>query len=103
MILYNLLFWIGMWQIGWWVCRTIDLLFRTFFGTEVSTKRYGENTWAVVTGATDGIGLAAAKHLARKGFNIVLMSRTLEKLNSCAADIKTLKSEDGKSVKTRVI
>lgn len=36
--------------------------------------RAGE--WAVVTGATDGIGLAYCKALARKGLNVVAISRT---------------------------
>ena len=36
--------------------------------------------WAVITGATDGIGKGFAKELASKGINIVLVSRTLAKL-----------------------
>ena len=31
--------------------------------------------WAVVTGATDGIGKAYAKAIAKKGLNVVLISR----------------------------
>ena len=37
----------------------------------------------VVTGATDGIGLALAKEIAKKGVNVVLVSRTMEKLKVC--------------------
>ena len=37
---------------------------------------FGE--WAVVTGATDGIGRAYSEKLAEKGLNIVLISRTQE-------------------------
>ena len=36
--------------------------------------------WAVVTGATDGIGKGFAREMASKGINIVLVSRTLSKL-----------------------
>jgi len=39
-----------------------------------------ENNYAVITGATDGIGLEFARQLAEKGFNLLLMSRTEEKL-----------------------
>jgi 17beta-estradiol 17-dehydrogenase / very-long-chain 3-oxoacyl-CoA reductase len=52
----------------------------------LNLKRLGE--WAVVTGATDGIGRAYALELARQGFNIVLLSRSVEKLEACAAEIR---------------
>lgn len=43
-------------------------------------KKFGE--WAVVTGATDGIGEAMAVEMARKGMNIILISRTESKLQA---------------------
>ncbi|CAI9587288.1 unnamed protein product [Staurois parvus] len=58
--------------------------------------RYGR--WAVVTGATDGIGKAYARELAKRGLDVVLISRTLEKLKKVAAEIE---KEFGR--KTRVI
>jgi hypothetical protein len=36
--------------------------------------RYGGG-WALVTGASDGIGKEYARELARSGFNIILMAR----------------------------
>jgi short-subunit dehydrogenase len=56
-------------------------------GTECTTERYGADSWAVITGSTDGIGKACAKHLARQGFNIVLIARNLEKLNATAKEL----------------
>ena len=44
----------------------------------INLKKYGD--WAVVTGCTDGIGKAYAEKLAKKGMNIVLLSRSLDKL-----------------------
>lgn len=41
----------------------------------------------VVTGATDGIGKAMAFEMARKGQNIVLISRSAEKLEACRAEM----------------
>ena len=38
----------------------------------------------VVTGATDGIGLALAKEIAKKGVNVVLVSRSMDKLKVVA-------------------
>ncbi|KAL4430884.1 hypothetical protein ABPG75_006140 [Micractinium tetrahymenae] len=53
---------------------------------ERNLKRYGG--WAVVTGATDGIGKAYCEQLARKGLNVVLISRTESKLQDCAAELR---------------
>lgn len=54
--------------------------------------------WALVTGATDGIGKGFCLDLAKKGMNIVLVSRTLDKLKAVATEI-----EEKYKVKTMVI
>ncbi|KAG7160935.1 Hydroxysteroid dehydrogenase-like protein 1-like 1 [Homarus americanus] len=46
---------------------------------------YGK--WAVVTGCSDGIGKEYAKELAKSGMNIILISRTLEKLQKVSTEI----------------
>ncbi|XP_040185058.1 inactive hydroxysteroid dehydrogenase-like protein 1 [Rana temporaria] len=48
-------------------------------------RQYGE--WAIVTGATDGIGKAYAEELASHGMNIILVSRNPEKLKKVSEDI----------------
>jgi 17beta-estradiol 17-dehydrogenase / very-long-chain 3-oxoacyl-CoA reductase len=52
--------------------------------------RYGDRSWALVTGATDGIGKAFCEELALIGFNIILVSRNPEKLNKVAKEIQNL-------------
>lgn len=49
-------------------------------------EKYG--SWAVVTGCTDGIGKAFSYELAKRGLNIVLISRNKEKLERVSNDIK---------------
>lgn len=51
-----------------------------------SLERYGP--WAVVTGASDGIGRAFAEGLAKSGFNVVLVARRRERLERIAEDLK---------------
>jgi len=43
--------------------------------------------WALITGATDGIGKTAAHTLAQHGFNIILHGRNASKLSSLAATL----------------
>lgn len=44
--------------------------------------------WAVITGATDGIGLEYSRQLAEKGYNILLLSRTEEKLKTVSEELQ---------------
>mmetsp|Transcript_4901 Transcript_4901/g.5693 ORF Transcript_4901/g.5693 Transcript_4901/m.5693 type:complete len:324 (-) Transcript_4901:151-1122(-) len=60
--------------------------YKIFLRPEKNLKKFGE--WAVVTGATDGIGKAYAFALAEKRLNIVLISRTESKLKEVAKQIK---------------
>ena len=52
-------------------------------------KRY-TGGWAVVTGASDGIGLGFCKNLAKLGFNVMMISRNLKKLQEKAEEVKKL-------------
>ncbi|XP_029439005.1 very-long-chain 3-oxoacyl-CoA reductase [Rhinatrema bivittatum] len=64
-------------------------------GTQVG-PRLGR--WAVVTGATDGIGKAYAVELAKRGMSIVLISRSPEKLEQVADEIKEKFKVDTKTI-----
>lgn len=51
--------------------------------------------WAVVTGASDGIGRAYAEELARRGLDVVIVARSADKL---AAAAKEIASSTGRTV-----
>jgi len=63
-----------------------EIFNRLFRGGKNIKKTFG--SWAVVTGATDGIGKAMAFELARKGVHIVLISRSIDKLDATAKELK---------------
>jgi 17beta-estradiol 17-dehydrogenase / very-long-chain 3-oxoacyl-CoA reductase len=50
-------------------------------------SRFVQGEWALVTGATDGIGKAMCFELARRGLNVLLVSRSLTKLNEVADEL----------------
>ncbi|XP_078405692.1 very-long-chain 3-oxoacyl-CoA reductase-A [Cetorhinus maximus] len=86
----QLFYWIGVTAVTWLSLKVAWRLLsgaRVFvFGTGVHVGEFGR--WAVVTGATDGIGKAYAKELAKHGMSIVLISRTQEKLDQVAKEIR---------------
>ncbi|CAH0595086.1 unnamed protein product [Chrysodeixis includens] len=52
----------------------------------VDLKAQGK--WALVTGCTDGIGKEYARQIAQRGLNIVLISRSMDKLKATAQEIE---------------
>ncbi|RRN76678.1 SDR family NAD(P)-dependent oxidoreductase, partial [Pseudoxanthomonas sp. SGD-10] len=45
-------------------------------------------SYALVTGASKGIGKSIAKNLAKRNYNLILVARSEELLNSTAQEIK---------------
>lgn len=75
----------------WAVIKFIQALWTYFicyllgFGAK---WRPGPDSWAIVTGSTDGIGLAYAKAMARKGYCLLLISRNVQKLEKVKVEIQ---------------
>ncbi|SCU88179.1 LAFA_0E11166g1_1 [Lachancea sp. 'fantastica'] len=73
-----------------------SLLLDLFVLPGVNYRKYGAKSgkYCVVTGASDGIGKEYAHQLAKRGFNLVLISRTLSKLEDLKSVLeKTYKIE----------
>jgi len=91
----------GLLVFGFWALKSSMSFFNnvaTFFLSlgKVNLKKFG--SWAVVTGCTDGIGKAYAELLAKKGMNLVLISRSKEKLEEQAKQL-----ESKYSIQTKII
>jgi short-subunit dehydrogenase len=63
---------------------------------KLTKEKFGE--WAVITGASSGIGKEMTKLIAQKGINTVLVARDKEDLQNLALDI-----ENTSNVKTKVV
>jgi short-subunit dehydrogenase len=59
-------------------------------------SKYGE--WAIVTGASSGIGMALAKHLATAGFNLIINARREDALRELAQQIQQISQVEIKLV-----
>ena len=63
------------------LCLIADLLQLKKF------KSRSGGTWAMVTGATNGIGLEYARQLAAKKFNVIIVGRRQSALDEIAKEI----------------
>jgi len=72
------------------IISTIRVLLSLFVLPGKSLSTFGpRGTWALVTGASDGVGKEFALSLASKGYNLILVSRTQSKLDALSADISS--------------
>lgn len=93
---------VGLGYLTTQVLCTVSMLLKTFVLGGKSLRVYGpKGSWALVTGASDGIGKEFALQLASKGFNILLVSRTESKLQVLGAEIESKYA--GQGVKTKYL
>ncbi|KAI0958402.1 hypothetical protein AcV7_004233 [Taiwanofungus camphoratus] len=78
--------------------KALGVLLQTFVLPGTNLKKYGarKGAWAVVTGASEGIGKEFALQLARKGFNVLVSARNATALDSLVAEIESACSPDQK-------
>ena len=85
----TLFFCVGMIHVIYFIWGIVCFIRKNCFMRKLDLQaRYGPGTWALVTGASDGIGAEFCVQLAREGFNICLVSRTRSKLESVEKKVK---------------
>ncbi|KAI8994060.1 3-ketoacyl-CoA reductase [Trametes punicea] len=95
---------VGSFSVARFAFKTLFVLLQTFVLSGKSLKKYGagKGAWAVVTGASEGIGREYALQLARKGFNVVLSARNTSALASLVTEIESI-VVDGKNMQAKAI
>ena len=91
---------------AWTLLTGILLPWLSYFKRHFLRRRYNfyqryakKDSWVVVTGGSDGVGLEICEQMAALGLNICIIARDLNKINEKLAKIAAKKSE----LKTRAI
>ncbi|VEU20410.1 DEKNAAC101274 [Brettanomyces naardenensis] len=81
---------VGLFKLTTATLSFLSMIFDLYILPPVNFSQYGakKGNWALVTGASDGIGKEYARQIAKKGFNVVLVSRTKAKLEAVAKEIE---------------
>ncbi|KAI0700868.1 hypothetical protein BC835DRAFT_1325178 [Cytidiella melzeri] len=81
---------IGAFTLLKFAVKTAGVLLQTFVLPGQSLKKYGagKGAWAVITGASEGIGREYALQLAKKGFNVFVSARSKAALASLVNEIE---------------
>ncbi|OJT02502.1 Very-long-chain 3-oxoacyl-CoA reductase [Trametes pubescens] len=89
---------VGSFSFARFAFKTLIVLFQTFIVSGKSLKKYGagKGAWAVVTGASEGIGREFALQLAQKGFNVVVSARNASALTTLVSEIESKSTGDRK-------
>ncbi|KAL7079534.1 hypothetical protein ACQ4LE_001229 [Meloidogyne hapla] len=70
------------------LCAIYRILFPFFYPFPKNLHSLAGARWALITGGTDGIGRAYVNELAKRKFNIVIISRSQSKLDNVAKEVK---------------
>nr|CAD2130264.1 unnamed protein product [Meloidogyne enterolobii] len=81
------------------LCALFRIFFPFFFPFPKNLHKLAGAKWALITGGTDGIGKEYVNQLAKKQFNIIIISRSQSKLDNVAKELR----EKFKGIEVRTI
>ncbi|CCW72331.1 unnamed protein product [Phytomonas sp. Hart1] len=80
---------VGIATLGVFCVKVILFVKVNFMTTNDMKRKYGKaGGWALVTGASEGIGHAMALDLGRRGFNVCVIARTKSKLDVVVDELR---------------
>lgn len=78
------------------VWGALDFIWFHYLRPKSYTKfLHGTKPYALITGATDGIGRSTAKELYARGFNLILHGRNEEKMKEAVEEVKAVNPASG--------
>lgn len=83
----TLLTYLGTAVAAWYALKFLSFVYQYYIMNNNLSKYRKHGGWAVITGASDGIGKAMSVELSKRGFNVCLISRTKSKLDEVATAI----------------
>lgn len=95
---------VGVLSCAKFALKAASVLLQTFVLPGTSLKKYGagKGAWAVVTGASEGIGREFSLQLAKKGFNVLVSARNAAALDALVAEIESI-SPQNKKVQAKAV
>ena len=96
---------IGMYQISKGVSGVAGYYNRQYFRkTQDHYAKYNDkDSWVVITGGTDGIGLQYGRDMAELGFNICVIARSEDRLRNSCSEFQRIALEKKKTIKTKYV
>ena len=86
-MLKKIVYGVGLLQIGYVGYNAGDYLYRYGIHKNCNLKALYQQEYALVTGASQGLGLGYAEELARRGYNVIMISRTESSLANAASQL----------------
>ncbi|CAD6580852.1 MAG: hypothetical protein ASARMPRED_000341 [Alectoria sarmentosa] len=84
----QVLFGLGFATASYTALRFLRFIYLYTRPSSIKRYLYGHSPWALVTGASDGIGLGIAQELAANGFNVILHGRNPQKLERTKSQLE---------------
>ena len=99
MYILQILIWLGVITASFTTLRFLRFIYLYTRPSCIKRYLYGNSPWALVTGASDGIGRGIAQELATKGFNVILHGRNTDKLERTKIQLQ----KEHKNVQFRIV
>lgn len=98
----GVIYYVGLVTIFWFLVKLLRFAFHVRPSSpSLARYKHGDETWALVTGGSDGIGYGLAQELVCRGFNVILLGRNQQKLEKAQAGLE--RESPGVKVKLLII